>query len=311
MKRTRRIIVTLALMLTGIRFLSGQDISIVEEKTSAYLKKFREVYAKALLEKKPEVITNYYASDIRLMPAFQLTVMTKANAEVYHRAFLSRFEVTAYTRQAIEILNFGSRVVEFGLFDMNVVLKTSGEAYTLKGKYGNIWEHKDDGKLVLITESWNYNHPVNFGELLRFKEVPSVNIALQSHVPVNSAIKFDLAAFNRYQELVITERNATIWSQFYTDDYMLLTSNSPVVKGRKDVDAWIEGHVKDLPVFEKLDIRTDRIDDLGNYVIEYASHIAIVRNGEWSGVSTGKDYRIWRREKTGSLRIFRGMGMYD
>lgn len=66
-----------------------------------------------------------------------------------------------------------------------------------------------------------------------------------------------------------------------------------------------------MPIFEKLDIRNDRIDDLGKYVIEYASHIAVIRNGDYSGVGTGKDIRIWRREAGGSLKIFRHMAMYD
>ena len=64
-------------------------------------------------------------------------------------------------------------------------------------------------------------------------------------------------------------------------------------------------------MFEKLDIRNDRVDDLNDFVIEYASHIAIVRNGDWSGVFTGKDLAIWRRTKNGSLKIFRHIAMYD
>lgn len=311
MAEIKRTALAITLLLIVSISSHAQNVTTVDEKTSTYLKTFRESYSKALLENNPEGITSFYANDIRLMPAVQLTMMTKVNAEAYHRAFLSRFTVKEYMREAIEILNLGSRIVEFGLFSMNIALKKTGETFTLKGKYGNIWERSADGKLMLITESWNYNHAVNIGDLLRFNEVPAVNIALQSHVPVNTSLSFDLAAFNHYQEMVITEGNAKIWSQFYTDDYMMLTSNHPVVKGRKDIDTWLDVHAKELPVFEKLDIRTDRIDDLGAYVIEYASHIAIVRNGDWSGVSTGKDYRIWRREKNGSLRIFRGMGMYD
>jgi hypothetical protein len=88
-------------------------------------------------------------------------------------------------------------------------------------------------------------------------------------------------------------------------------SGTPVVKGRKEIDAHLEEHAKHLPVFEKLDIRTDHIDDLGRYVIEYGTHIAIVRDGDWSGVATGKDLRVWRRDERGALRICRGVAMYD
>ncbi len=37
----------------------------------------------------------------------------------------------------------------------------------------------------------------------------------------------------------------------------------------------------------------------------------MVRDGDWSGVFTGKDIRIWRREPDGTLRIFRNIAMYD
>jgi hypothetical protein len=92
---------------------------------------------------------------------------------------------------------------------------------------------------------------------------------------------------------------------------MMFYSNSPVYKGRNELDAFLAEHVQHLPVFEKLDIRNDQIDHQGEYVIEYASHTAIVRHGDWSGVGTGKDVRIWRREKDGSLKVFRAVAMYD
>jgi hypothetical protein len=49
----------------------------------------------------------------------------------------------------------------------------------------------------------------------------------------------------------------------------------------------------------RLDIGNDRIEDLGNYVIEYASHMAMIRDRVFSGVFTGKDLAIWRREPNG------------
>jgi ketosteroid isomerase-like protein len=264
-----------------------------------------------MLDKRPEMLQAYYSENIRLMPEFQKTVMGKSNAMTYYKAFSGRFEIHDYSRDELETIDLGSRVVELGMFSMRMKFRSTGNEHELKGKYSTIWEKATDGKLSLITEAWNYNHQVPIAEHLIFEEVPTVNIALQAHLPVNSSISFELAAYNRLQEVVITQHDPKMWSQFYTDDYMLFYSNNPIYKGRKEVDAFLEEHVKHLPVFEKLDIRNDHIDALGDYVIEYASHIAIIRNGDWSGVSTGKNIRIWRREKDGSLKIFRGIGMYD
>jgi len=112
-------------------------------------------------------------------------------------------------------------------------------------------------------------------------------------------------------EVTITLHDPKIWAQFYADDGILFPNHRPFLDGRKAIDTHFEMHVKEIPVFEKLDIRNDRIDNLGEYVIEYASHIAVWRGGDYSGVGLGKDLRIWRREKDGSLKIFRHIGMYD
>ena len=147
--------------------------------------------------------------------------------------------------------------------------------------------------------------------MLRFTELPSVQIALQGRVPVKDNISFELAALGLLLEKAVSQHDARLWSQFYTDDAMMIHSFAPLDNGKKAVDSFIESHVKTLPVFEKLDIRNDRIDVSGDYVVEYASHVANWRNGDSSGVSTGKNIRIWRREPDGSLKIFRQIGMYD
>lgn len=301
----------MTLICTSISYAFAEPHVSADEKTTAYLKKFRADYIKSIVDKKPELLGGYYAENIRLMPEFQKTVMGKSNALLYHKAFSERFETQEYDRNEIETLDLGSRVVEAGLFTLKTKVKNSSERLTIEGKYLNVWEKGENGKLSLITEAWNYNHSLPIEEKMRFEQVPAVNIALAAHVPINSNISFELAALNRLAEVTIAQHDANIWSQFYTDDAMLLYSRSSIYKGRKAISEFHEKHVKEIPVFEKLDIRTDRIDDLGNYVIEYASHIAIVRDGKFSGVGTGKNIVIWRREKGGSLKIFRGIAMYD
>ncbi len=311
MNKTKFIFLLLAVIgLTTFQAFAAPD-GQADAKTIEFLRNFRSDYIKSILTKKPELVANYYAENLRLMPEFQMTIMGKSNALLYHQAFSKRFETQEYDRNQIETLDLGSKVVEFGLFTLKTKVRNNGEQHTIQGKYLDVWEKGENGQLTLITEAWNYNHVLPIEEKLRFEEVPTANIALAAHVPINSNISFELAALNRLAEVTITQHDAKIWSQFYADDAMLYYSRSPIYKGKKAIREFHEKHVKEIPVFEKLDIRTDRIDDLGNYVIEYASHIAIIRDGEYSGVGTGKNMVIWRREKGGSLKIFRGIAMYD
>lgn len=311
MRQTKFIFLLAAIICLNVSSVFAQPQVNTDEKIVAHLKKFRSDYAKSILERKPEIILNYYAESVRLMPEFQKTVMGKSNALSYHKAFSARFDVQEFSRNEIEILDLGSRVVELGMFATKMTLKSTNQKIELKGKYQNIWEKLDNGKLALITEAWNYNHQVEIAEQLKFEGVPTVHVALEAHLPVNSKISFELSALNRLMEITITQHDSKIWSQFYTDDGMFIYSSNPIYEGRKSLDEFLEKHAKELPVFEKLDVRNDRIDDLGNYVIEYASHIAIFRVGDFSGINTGKDIRIWRRGKDCSLKIFRAMAMYD
>ena len=64
-------------------------------------------------------------------------------------------------------------------------------------------------------------------------------------------------------------------------------------------------------MFEKLDIRNDRIDEFDDVIVEYASHVANWRNGDSSGVNTGKNLRIWRRGPDHGLKIVLQIGSYD
>lgn len=311
MSQIKPLFLLVVLIFTNITYTFPQSTVKADEKTITYLKKFRSDYIKGVMDKKPEVIHAYYAENIRLMTEFQKTVMGKANVLLYHKTFQARFDVTSYARTEIEIFDLGSMVVEHGLFEMKMKSKNTGKEHEAKGKYQNIWEKAGNDKLVLITEGWNYNHQPEIEQQLRFDDIPAVDVAIQAHVPVNSHVSFELAALNRLMEATISQHDGKLWSQFYSDNAILFAQRHSLYDGRKAIDDYIEMHVKELPVFEKLDIRNDRIDVLGEYVIEYASHIATWRSGEYSGVGLGKDLRIWRREKNGSLKIFRHIGMYD
>jgi hypothetical protein len=295
--------ITLTLLILVCSYLASAQ--------TVQLKKYSSDYISAMLGNKPELISPYLGDSVRLMPEFQKTVIGKGNALLYNRALLKRFEVKEMTRETIEVLDLGKRVVELGMFTMVLKFKGTDKEYRLQGKYQEFWQVAEAGSLTLVTAAWNYNHPVDIAGLLRFPEVPVTDVAMEAHLPVNSNISFELAALNHFQEMVITQHDGHLWLRFFTDDTKYIYSGNPPYSGKQEVGSFLDEHVKGLPIFEKLDIRNDRIDHLGKYVVEYASHTAIVRNGDFSGVFTGKNVNIWRREADGSLKIFREMAMYD
>ena len=270
---------------------------------------FNDKYVEMYEAEDFSIVANHYEDEVRLMPEFQATILSKANAEQYYTSFFDRFTVQKYDRKIFEVLDLGSRIFELGTF--NMVLSDVSDTINLEGKYVNIWHYKKNGQLALITEAWNYNHGVDFVEKLKFNEVPSVRMALEAHLPITDNISFEIAGLNALMERIITQQDGHLWSMFYDDEGMSLHSFVPMNIGREQIDDYLLKHAKELPVFEKLDIRTDRIDELDGYVIEYATAVANWRIDQYSGVSTSKNIRLWKRQKNGSLKILRIIAMYD
>ena len=51
--------------------------------------------------------------------------------------------------------------------------------------------------------------------------------------------------------------------------------------------------------------------NFGKYVIEYGTGVVTWKVDEYSGVSLGKNIRVWRRAESGALQIWRAISMYD
>ena len=272
------------------------------------LDRFHVAYRQAMTQDSAERILPFFADEVRVMPEYHGTLFGAVNARAYFTAFFARFTVQDYQRERLRVFDLGVRVMDAGRFKMKLVSGTG--THEIAGKYAEVWSNAN-GQLSLLAQTWNFdNYPGN-AEEFRFASVPGVRIAFEPHVAVKDALSFELAALNKLQEDAIREKDANIWSQFYTDDALLLVNHGREQNGRSAIDAYLKEHVAGMPVFEKLDIRNDAIDALGSYVIDYASHIAIWRRDDASGVNTGKNIRLWRREPHGGLKMITQIGTYD
>jgi hypothetical protein len=307
-----RLVVVAAALLgsVAIPVVQAADTAVSREHRVA-LDANRTALVRGYLDGKPDGVTRHLAESVRLLPAYQKTVLGKADVATYHRAFLKRFAVSAYDRQPIEVVDLGARVMENGRFTMTLAVRGSNETHTIKGKYMDLWEKSATGALLLNTAGWNHDEWSKVTDQLRFEEVPSVHVAHQARLPVTKGVGLEIAALQKLQESVIVQHDGKTWALTYADDGILLANHGTVVSGRSALDEYLVEHAKGFPVFEKLDLRTNRIDDLGEYVIEYASAVVNWKVGESSGVSLGKNILVWRRADGGALQIWRGISMYD
>ncbi|MEO8061665.1 MAG: nuclear transport factor 2 family protein [Pseudomonadota bacterium] len=312
MTNALRLVFLAASLLGSVAIHAAERVDrAVSPEHRAALDAYRTAMVRAYLDAKPDSIVRPLSETVRLLPAYQQTILGKADAATYYRAFVKRFAVSAYDRQPIEVADIGQRVIEMGRFTMTVAVRGSAETHALAGKYMDLWEKSAAGKLELNTAAWNHDEYPKIAEQLRFTEVPAVHMALQARVPVAAGISLELAAIQKLQESTIIQHDGKTWALFYADDAILLANHGGVVSGRKALDEYTVAHANAFPVFEKLDLRTHRIDDLREYVIEYASGVVNWRVGESSGVSLGKNILVWRRDSGGTLKIWRAISMYD
>lgn len=272
------------------------------------LDRFHAAYKKALTEETTDRILPFYSDKVRVMPEYHGTLFGATSASAYFTAFFERFAVQGYERDRLRVFDLGARVVDVGGFKMKLVSSTGTHEVT--GKYAEVWRNTN-GQLSLLAQTWNFDNYPAIADELRFPSVPGIRIAFEPHVAVKDALSFELAALNKLQEEAIKEKDANIWSRFYADDALLLVNQGNALNGRSAIDAYLKEHAAGMPVFEKLDIRHDEIDSVGSYVIDYASHIAIWRHADASGVNTGKNIRLWRREPQGGLKMIAQIGTYD
>jgi ketosteroid isomerase-like protein len=289
---------------------SAAEPRAVSSEHRTTLDAYRTAIVDAHLRGEPDAAASPLADSVRLLPAYQKAVFGKTNAAAYYRAFLERFTVRAYRRSPIEIADLGQRVMEIGRFSMTVEARGS-EPHTFEGKYMDLWEKSTRGTLTLHTAAWNHDKLPEIAEQLRFAGVPSVHQALQPRLPVTAGLRLELAALQRLEETAIAQRDGKTWALLYADDGIVLANHGTVVSGRQALDEYFERHAHALPVFEKLDLRTHQVDELGEYAVEYSSGVVTWRMNEWSGVSLGKGVLIWRRTNGAAPRIWRAISMYD
>lgn len=84
----------------------------------ATLDSYRTTLVRGYLDGNPAGIVRHLSETVQLLPAYQKTVLGKADAATYHQAFLKRFAVSAYQRQPLEVADLGQRVMEIGRFTM-------------------------------------------------------------------------------------------------------------------------------------------------------------------------------------------------
>lgn len=285
----------------------GSEHPVPEPIIPEVVHQFEQASSESLLNNSISKRGNFYNQGAYLMGEYQKVIKGRSNIEGYYRAFLERFQVNQYHKQRVELLNLGNWMVETGTFEMDITHKESSVRKAYEGKYQNLWRKDKNGDWKVFAEAWNYNHLVDDWGQFSFSELP-----LFDHLSVEvKDVPLQVLGLNKIAEEIIADHDAEKWIQLYDQQAMLLYSHSPLYNGKTAIEKHLHEHVKTLPIFNTLDIGTFFLEELDQYIIELGNHHTNWSHGESQGVSTGKNIRIWKKHKNGTIKIFRQTPMYD
>lgn len=276
----------------------------------------RADYIEAFRAENPEPIVKHYDAGVRLMPEGNPTVFSSNHAQLYFKAFFERFDIQRYDRTLAEVVDMGTQIAEFGFFTLDIA-SPSGVKKGIEGKYMNLWKKQRDGTIKVVADIWNFDKPIEgltFSGELTFQNVPSTRTAMQARVAVDSPLLVELAAYSLFVSNAVMTRNKNqIW-RINSDDVILYPNYSKVLRGINEVKAFWGVQMDKIGPFSFVENRFDKVDVLGDYIVQYDNHIVSWQdraNLNVNGINTGKHIRIWKRDGSGHLRNYRRISAYD
>lgn len=293
--------------------------SCVANTWQRQIQDYEQAYIKALVEKKVSKLASYYGDDSRLMLIANPTIVGRDAALQYYQAFVERFDVKHYERTWVEHIELGHHIVVLGRFRATLLPSTSEakaernplREWVLQGSVANVWFKNTKGELILQADAWNLDTWTDLKDRLHFANVPSQVSAFMPRVLPHLPENIEVSAYQALTELAVAYRDGRTMSAVYSDDGVLMPNYHPMVTGKPHIEAYWEKHIEDIPVLEKVQNRTDRLDSYDDYAIQYASHIVNWRSGDETGVNTGKHLRVWLRGEDGRFRIRMSISGYD
>lgn len=282
----------------------------VNKKTQEILQQYREIYIAALVSEDSKALLTHHAEQTRLMPEANPTIFGRENASLYFEAFFERFEIDQYEKKPLKYIDMGEAIMEVGTFRLKM-RNAKGDQRHLSGNYANLWKKTVNDTWVIEADVWNYDQWVDFKEELVFVGVPSVRTALQARVQPENAQTIELEAYQLLNATAVMQGDARAVSYVYAEDALIFPNYDGALQGRPAIYEWWQRHMLELPIFDFIHNRTDKIESFGGYLVQFSSHTAAWRTDNDSGISTGKHLRVWLKDTDGILKAQFSISAYD
>jgi ketosteroid isomerase-like protein len=268
--------------------------------------------AGAFLSKDIDQLIKYYDAEAICMPEYHKPLYSKNGIKNYYQHWFDSASFKSYKRIIFKLEQVGDYLLEIGTFSHKFNRAATTAMFSYDGKYLNVWKVGKNNELILISEIWGADNPVDrsifsFTKINETFETPGPTINKNIEREVNSRNQ-------RIKELVTKrdgERHAT---EFFTEDAIYLTYDSPMFIGMETIKPYFMEHEKpDNVSIDSLSLKASKMINLKNVIIEYGYYTVDVswNNNKEKATISGKSTNIWKRDKTGKLMIYRQMVNHD
>lgn len=273
------------------------------------VEKSNSMYADALISHNVQLITGLYSEDAVLMPEHSRLCPGKNAIKEYYTLWLDSVTVTSYKRTISELQDLGGQFLELGSF--TETFKRKGNApYTYTGKYMALWKKsKIEPGALKVAELWGSNTTFERSVL------PEIVTATPDYnYNIDKKMEKEVQLRNTIISTLVRERKGAEHALLFLPDAVYMTYYTPPLMGKEPITAYFTEHEKPGEVIiDKIDLRNGNVYGLSsnNIVVEHGFYNVDYRAGQYSGTVSGKSINIWKRDKNGTLMLYRQAVNHD
>ena len=297
----------IALLLLHKAVSQAQALSTTHS-FNARLVRVHQRMENALVKKDLPQLMRYYDQQAVCMPEFHPTLFTKQAIRPYVQAWLDSANVSQYQCTIYEVQRLNDYLLESGTY-WTKLTKVGQSLFTYQGKYLHIWKIGKANKLTLLSQIWGATGTIDRGKLpLSTYVLPDT--AAFPH-PVANATRLAINSQNQQLASLIVKSDGAAMADLYTPDAVYMPYYMPMLVGNKPIRAYYIEHENPAVGIDTVHIKAATITPVGEYVLVNGYYDVHWHSGPAQGTVTGKSINIWKRDATGSLRLYRQMVCHD
>lgn len=302
---TRNPTVLLVLLLFAVNARSAEAGTPLRQRLEISNHAFSEAFAAEDLA----AVKIHYADDAVLMPEHSVVRYGKDSIEDYYRQWFGGAKIDSLRKTPHETLEYGDYAVETGTF-VQTYTKEGAQPYEYSGKYMVLWVTNGDRPRI-VSELWGANAPFDDSAL------PVIEDAAPSTDPIfgnDAKIAEEIRGRNAIIGKLVTARKGNEHADLFLPDAIYMTYYTPMLIGIDDIRRYFIEHERPGEVaIDSLALSTGNIYPLdgGNLQLEQGFYVVGWRAGGDSGTVKGKSLNLWKRNKDGTLMLYRQAVNHD